>query len=174
MTLNLKIQNINNKAMATKTFFGRLLADIAEFFEGLFTHVLSGAKKDFKDLPQEVKDALIHGSGIMDLIRRMTDNTPAEIRAAIQEEFPDLDIAKLEEGLFRIAHAFNLAPKVNDLDDCIKLLQTYLSTLQGEVWDVIMHTAASILGIILAPPGQKVGGLVSLMEYVYQTFFKKK
>lgn len=158
----------------TKTFVGRLLAHIAGFFGGLFTRVLDGAKKDFNDLPQETKDALIHGSGIMDLIRRMTSNTPAEIRAAIQTEFPDADPVKVEEGLFKIAHSFNLEPKLNDFDDCISLLQTYLSTLQGDVWDVIMHSAASILGIVLAPPDQKVGGIVSLMEYVYQTFFAKK
>lgn len=156
-----------------KTFFGRLLADIWGLLGGIFKHVIEGAKETFNKLPQETKDALIHGSGLMALLNSMLDKTPEEIMEAIEEEFPDLDIEMVETGLFEIAHTFNLAPKVSDLDDCIALLTTYLSTIKDTKWDAAMHTGASILGIILAPKGTKFGAIVSLMEYVYRKFFKK-
>lgn len=158
----------------TKTFFGRLIADVVSGLGNIFKHVIDGAKETFKHLDQDTKDALIHGSGILDLINRLSGQSVADVRAAIKEQFPDVDEAKLEEGLFKIAHTFNLAPKVNDLDDVISSLQTYLSTLEGQSWEVIMHSAASILGIFLAPKETKVGGVVSLIEYIYQTFFAKK
>lgn len=157
-----------------KTFFGRLLAGIVNVFGSIFKHVLEGAEKTFDELPEETKDALIHGSGIMDLLNKMVGDTPEAVRLAIKEQFPDVDEAALEKGLYTIAHGFNLAPKSDDLDDCIATLQNYISTLNTPVWQGIMHAAASVLAAIFAPSGTAFGAIESLMEYVYQTFFKKK
>lgn len=158
----------------SKTFFGRLLADIASIFGSIFKHVIEGAKKTFDELPQATRDALIHGSGVMDVIKTMLTNTPDEILAAIKEKFPNIDPAALETGLFAVAHGFNLLPKENDLKDCIAVLQGYLSKLQGNTWDTIMHSGAALLAVIFAPAGTQFGAVVSLLEYVYQTFFAKK
>lgn len=156
-----------------KTFVGKLLASIVGIFGGIFSHVLSGAEKTFEQLPDAVKDSLIHGSGIIDIINAMLDNTAAEIIAAIQEKYPDVDIKALEAGLFTIAHGFNLLPEANNLDDVISKLQAYLKSLKGVVWADISHSASLLLAIILAPAGTKFGAIANLIEYVYQTFIKK-
>lgn len=158
----------------TKTFFGRLIESIVSVFGSIFHHVMAGAEKTFNDLPPEIKAALIHGSGVLDLINQMINNTPDEIRAAIKEKFPDINEADLESGLFTIAHGFNLLPQENNINDVIAKLQEYLKGLQGNVWDGIMNGAAQMLAILLAPAGTKFGAIASLMEYVYQTYFAKK
>lgn len=156
-----------------KTFVGKLLAGIVAVFGSIFHHVMEGAEKTFKELPPATQQALIHGSGVIDLINTMLTSTPAQIRAAIKEKFPDLDEAALETGLFTIAHGFNLAPEMNNLDDTIAKLQSYLKGISSPVWDEIMHGAANILAVILAPAGTKFGAIAALMEYCYQTFIKK-
>lgn len=153
-----------------KTFFGRLLAAIG----GIFKHVFEGARKTFDQLTPEQQAALKHGSGVVALINSELNNTPAEVRAAILEQFPDLDIATLETGLFQVATSFNLAPKEHNLEDIIAALQAYLSTLHGSIWEGITQGVASVLAVILAPAGTKFAAVGQLMEYVYQTFFKKK
>lgn len=159
--------------MQHKTFFGKLLAGIVSVFGSIFTHVLSGAEKTFNELPEATKDALIHGSGIMDIFNQLSSGTPDEIKAAISAKFPDVDPTALEKGLFAIAHAFNLLPIENDLNDCILKLQAYLNAKTGNVWEDIMHSASLLLATILSPVGTKLGALANLVEYVYQTFFKK-
>ena len=153
-----------------KTFFGKLFEAIGS----IFTHVFNGAKKTFNQLSDEQKEALKHGSGVMALITQELGKTPAEIRYLILTQFPDLDVPKLEAGLFQIAHSFNLLPKENDLEDIIGKLQTYLESLNGNFWDGITQAAANILAVFMAPAGTKFAAVASLMEYVYQTFFKKK
>lgn len=48
-----------------KTFFGRWIADIVSVFGSIFHSVLSGAEKNYNELPQATEDALLHGLGIM-------------------------------------------------------------------------------------------------------------
>jgi len=165
---------IPSVTIKTKTFFGRLLQHIGDFFGAIFHSVMAGAAKTFDNLSPEIKAALLHGSGIIDIINSMLSNTPDEIRAAIKTTFPDVDEAALETGLFAIAHGFNLLPAENNLNDCIAKLQAYLSAQQGNTWSAISNGAAQLLAVILAPAGTKFGAIASLMEYVYQTFFKKK
>jgi hypothetical protein len=157
-----------------KTFFGRLIASVVSFFGSIFKHVMEGAEKTFKELPQATQDALIHGSGVMDFINSQVGAIPADIEAAILEKFPDLDIKSLTSGLLAVAKGFNLNVDENSLPDIIAKIQAYLKSLEGNVWDAIVQGAANIVAIFLAPAGTKFGAIATLMEYVYQTFFKKK
>jgi len=159
--------------MQNKTFVGKILAAIAGLFSGILKHVFEGAEKTFDELPDDIKNALIHGSGVMDLIGSMLDNTPAEIRAAIKEKFPDIDEAALESGLFQIAHGYNLLPEENNLDDVIAKIQEKLKSLNTPVWDDIIQGMAKLIAIILAPEGTKFAVIASTIEYVYQKYFKK-
>lgn len=159
----------------SKTFVGKILASIVGFFGSIFKHVIEGAEKTFNDLPEATKEALIHGSGIMDIIKSMLDSTPDQIRAAIKEQFPDVDEQALEAGLFTIAHAFGLAPEENNIDDCISKLQQHLiNATSNNVWDGILHTGSLLLAVILAPKGTVFGAIATLGEYVYQKYIQKK
>lgn len=157
------------------TFFGKLLSEIIDLFGSIFRHVIDGAEKTFKELPKATQEALINGSGIMDIIKGMLDALPSEVIAAINQKYPNVDVSSLETGLFTIAHAFGLAPKDNDLNDVISQLQTYLKNVtDNTVWDSIFHTASLVLATVLSPKGTLFGALAQLIEYVYQTYFSKK
>lgn len=151
------------------TFFGKILA----IFGNIFSHVFKGAKKTYDKLSPEEQAALLHGSGVISIINTEIGKTPTEIRDAILVAYPDLDETKLENGLFTIAHAFNLAPQENNIEDIIAKLQTYLSSLKGNIWEGISHDLAGLLTIIFAPVGSKFGALISLIEYVYHRYIKK-
>lgn len=152
-----------------KTFFGKLLA----IFGNAFSHVFRGAKKTYDNLSDEEKAALLHGSGVISIINTEVGKTPAEIRDSILATYPDLDLPKLENGLFIIAHAFNLVPQENNIEDIIAKLQAYLSNLKGNIWESISHDLAGLLSIVFAPVGSKFGALISLLEYVYHKYIKK-
>lgn len=156
-----------------KTFFGRLIASVVGFFGSIFKHVMEGAEKTFDELPKETQDALLHGSGVMDFINSQVDGLPEDIEAAILEKFPDLDMNSLKTGLLAVAKGFKLDVNENSIHDIITKIQAYLKSLEGNVWDAIVNGAANIIAIFLAPAGTKFGAIASLMEYVYQTFFKK-
>lgn len=151
------------------TFFGKLFGWIGD----IFSHVFEGAKKTYESLTPEQQAALLHGSGIIDILNTEVGKTPAEIRALIIQRFPDLDEAKLEAGLIATAHAFNLAVDINSIEDVIAQLQAYLSSLHGNIWESISHGVAGLLAVLFSPSDTKFAAIGSLVEYVYQTFFKK-
>lgn len=156
-----------------RTFFGRLLSDIASLFGGILKHTINGAEKDYNNLSQEDKDSLIHGAGILTFISQEIGKEPAIIRDQILEEFPDIDAAQLEHGLYTIAKAFNLAPEANNLDDTIAKIQEHLKVQPDSIWGVITQTAASIFSIAIAPAGTKLKVAFDLVKFVYLKIFKK-
>lgn len=160
--------------MKNKTFVGRLLQDIVGLFGSIFSHVLKGAEKTYNDLPEETQDALLHGSGVIAFITKEAEAAPGSVAQGILAEYPDLNIDSLTKGLLLVAQAFKLDVDENSIDDIIAKLQAYLASLQGDLWDIIVQGAANILAVFLAPKGTKVGVITTLMEYVYQTFLKKK
>lgn len=157
-----------------KTFFGRLIASVIGFFGSIFKHVMEGAEKTFNELPKETQDVLLHGSGVMEFINTQVDALPEDVEAAILEKFPDLNMDSLKVGLLAVAKGFKLDVDENSLHDIVSKIQAYLKSLEGNVWNAIVNGAANIIAVFLAPAGTKFGAIASLMEYVYQTFFKKK
>jgi hypothetical protein len=157
-----------------KTFFGRLLSGIVNFFGSIFSPVFKGAKKSFEDLPEEEQKALIHGSGVMEFISSQIGELPENIQAGILVKFPDINIELLKAGLIAISKGFNLKVDENSVPDLIAKIQDHLHSLEGDTWNAIIRGAAELIAIFLAPKGTKFGAFTSLIEYVYQTFFKKK
>lgn len=68
---------------AQKSFFGRLLAAIG----GFFSHLVSGAKSAFSDLPKEQQDAIIQGVNISQILKdgytKGVDAVLAEIQSKL-------------------------------------------------------------------------------------------
>jgi hypothetical protein len=145
----------------------KFLDKIGHFFTGLF----NAAKRAYNKLSPEQQDALVHGTGLISLINSMAESTAEQIRAAITLQFPNLDEAKLEAGLFQIANQFGLAP--TNIDEAIEAIKTKLAGLTGKFWAIASHNAASIFAVFAAPIGTKVAAIVSLIEYAYQKFHKK-
>lgn len=157
----------------SKTFFGKLIQEIVNVFGAIFSGLLGAAKEAYDKLPPDVQNALQHGSGIISVINADLAAIPTDVIASIQEKFPDVNIKDVQAGLFKIAHYFGLAADENSLEDIIAKLQSYLASLKGSEWESISSAAAQILSIIFAPAGTQFGKIVMLIEYVYQTFFRK-
>lgn len=143
------------------------------FLGKFFTHLFSSAEKAYDKLSDEEKASLKQGSGIIDILNRAVGKKPTEIRAIILAKYPELDEAKLEDGLFKLAHAFNVFPEENNFDDIIVKLQLYLTMHTGKVWDAIVQSAANVLSIVFAPTGTIFAKIGMLMEFVYRKFIKK-
>ncbi len=145
---------------------------VIKFLEKILPFLFKAAKREYDSLPQSEKDALQQGSGIFDIINTEVDKTPAEIRALIIAKYPNLDEAKMEAGLFEVAHTFNLLVEDNNFDDLITKLKAFLATQEGSKWEGVIQSMANILTIVFSPTTvfAKIG---MLMEYVYRKFIKK-
>lgn len=158
----------------TKTRVGLLLQHILAIVGSIFQHTISGAEKDYNNLPEADKLALQNGAGIMTFISQEVGKGPDIIRQEILQEFPNLDEATLENGLYMIARDLNLSPNANNLNDTIAKLQYHFTSLKGTAWDAIVQAAAAIFSVFVAPPGSQLQAAFNLVQYVYLTFFKKK
>ena len=154
--------------MSLQTF----LSKIGDFFSGLF----NSAKKTWAKLSPEVQNAMLHGSGIIDIINNNVDKVPSFVIALIQSKYPDITTDKIHAGLKGIADALHIAEGVNDgdLEALISNIQKYLASLNGKIWANISGTLAKAIAAFLAPPETKFAAISSLMEFVYQTFIKKQ
>jgi len=157
-----------------KKFFGRLLAAIGSIFAPAFR----GAEKAYNALPEDQKQALKDGSGIIDFINTRLEGIPADIKTALQTEFPYQDIAKIEQTARDVAEAFNLIREGEEfsLEELIEKLQQYLKaqkTKGGKFWAIASHSIAAIFAVLFGPADAKVSVVASLLEYVYHAFIKK-
>lgn len=151
-------------------FLFKFFSLIGHIFDSLF----KGARKAYNSLTPEQKAALLHGSGIIDIINASLDKTPTEIRELITTKYPDIPEPLLESGLFALAHSFKLVPASNSLEDVIEAIKNHLKSFEkGKTWAVISHSLAVGLSAILSPE-TKVAAIVSLIEYIYQHLIKKR
>lgn len=150
-------------------FLQKLIAVIGTIFKALF----NSAKTVYNKLPDDVKDAMLHGAGIVDLINGMLDKTPAEIREAIQTQYPKLNVKQLEAAIISVLRTFNITDNINSLDDAIEALKNYLATHNGKAWANISHSIGTGLAALLAPKETKLATITSLIEFVYHRFVKK-
>jgi hypothetical protein len=152
-------------------FLDKFLAKIGDFFSGLF----NAARRTWKKLSPDVQNAMIHASGVIDIINNNVDKVPDFVVEIIQKKFPDLDLEKLKVGLHAVGTELNLLEGVNDPDllTLIEKLQKHLESKQGKAWALISSSMSQILAVILAPAETKVAAIISLIEFVYQHFIKK-
>lgn len=145
---------------------GLLLASV-------FTSLFNASKAAYEKLTPEQQLALQQGSDFVEVIKGMASATPAEIRAALQAKFPNLNEAELEAGMFKVANAFGFKPTT--LDEAIAVVVDHIKdpSHNSDVLEVIFHTAASAFAFFVAPPGTKFTIVASLMEWFYQHFVKK-
>lgn len=141
-----------------------------------FAHLFSGTKKTWKKISPEVQKALMYGSDVIDTINNYLDQTPDFIIDIIAKKYPELDRAHLQAALAEASKDLKIAEGVNndDLETIIKNLQSYMAGLKGQAWAKISNFLAQGIAIFTAPAGTKFGMITSLIEFVYQTFFKKK
>lgn len=139
-------------------------------FLHIFTDLFNAAKRTWNKLEPEVQTALVHGSGVIDIINRNLSAIPADIITLIQTKYPDLDVIKLKTGLQAVTTQLTKIEAIpdQDLTKTIQNLQAYLSGLQGKFWEGASSTLAQLLSIVLAPEETIFAKIASLIEYVYR------
>ena len=141
---------------------------IGQFFKNLF----NALHKAYNKLSPEQQEALQQGAGLVAIINSNLDAAPEKVKELIQAQYPELDVAKLEEALFNVAQSFGVTD-LSDLDEAIMVIQNHLNSLEGKAWAIASHTAASVIAIAFGPKESKVATFLMLITWVYHTFIKK-
>ncbi len=153
-------------------FISNLLNKIGHFFEGLF----NAAQHAWSKLEPDLQNAILQGSGIIDIINKNIDAAPPEVIALIQKAFPNLTTDKLKSALHEVNKVFNIASDIedSDLEVTLSRLQKYLATFNlNNTWSAVSSTAAQILSTAFAPNGTPFAKISMLIEFVYNKFIKK-
>ncbi len=135
-----------------------------------FTDLFNSAQKAWDKLEPQVQTALVHGSGVINVVNENLQKTPDEVFALITQKYPDLTKENLTAGLSKISNSFAIAEGVDnpDLLTLIENLQKYLSGLQGSFWQAASSTIAQLLAIALAPGETPFAKVVQLIEFVFR------
>jgi hypothetical protein len=151
-------------------FIAKLLMCIGHFFSGIF----NAAEHAWKNIQPEVRDALQQASGFVSVINNNLDGSPAFVLELIGQRF-GITQDQVHATLIKAAEQLNLVGDIADPDPIavMKKLQEYLSKKEGPFWAQASNGLANVLAVILAPAGTKYAKISLLMEYVYQTFFRK-
>lgn len=144
-------------------------------FLHIFTDLFNAAEKAWDKLEPKVQDALIDGSGVINVISQNLEVSPDAVFELIQKKFPGLSKEKLTDGLTKVSDGFKLAQDTAepDLLTTIKNLQTYLSGLQGKFWESATSISAQVLSTVFSPDDTAFAKISSLIEYVYRKKIKK-
>lgn len=150
-----------------KTFFGKLFGWIGDIFE-------NAAKRLWDNLTSEEQASLKHGSGVISIINQHLTDTQEAIKTAIEETFPDLQLAKLEQALLAVCLTFGIKPPTLDINGTIEGLQQWLSEKENDkVWRWASSAAAELLAVTLTPNTTVFEKVSVLIQWVYDTFIKK-
>lgn len=143
---------------------------IGDFFEKVWL----AAKSAFKKLSPEQQESVMTGSGLIDVINDNLETVPDELRKKVYEKFP---VAKeLEPIFYQVANLFGLNVSTESADDFIDSVQAKLSSLKTtnpQEWAIASHSYAAAISLLISPKGTKLSQVVSVLEMVYQKFFKK-
>lgn len=145
-------------------------------FLKIFTDLFNSIAKAWKKLNPEVKDALVHGSGVISIINEHLQDTPEVVFDLIEKKFPKLTKEKLSGALTEVSDKLKVAQNTADPDllTTIKNLQAYFSSLEGRFWEGAASTTSQLLSIALSPDDTPFAKITMFMEYVYRKKIKKQ
>jgi hypothetical protein len=146
------------------------------FFDFLhfFTDLFNSIDKSWHKLEPDVQNALIQGSGVINVINQNLQSTPQQVFDLISQKFPDLTKDKLTAGLAKVTEGLKVAEDTANPDalTTIKNLQTYFSGLQGKFWQGAASTTSQILSIAFSPDETPFAKVAMFIEYVYRKKIK--
>lgn len=152
------------------------LKKIGLFFKAIF----DSAARTWKKVSPEVRDALLQGSSIVDIINRNAKESPDFVIELIQKAHPSLDRPTILAALKAVAEALNVANDIvekDELEEVLKTVQGHLEKVKEErsaFWAGLSSLAAQVIAFAFAPKGTKWATFVTLIEFVYQRFIKKE
>lgn len=152
------------------TIAGKILA----FIFGSFTR---SAVDLFNKQPTDIKDALIRGSAIVDIINQNINLTPTQILSKIIDRFgPDLTNEDLCNALSYACNQLNISTdEINEnAISLIRLIQSILFVKGGSTWAAVSSFVAKLISFALSKDVNKKWSIFELlMQTVYDKFVKK-
>lgn len=151
-------------------FLKKFFQSIGHFFENLF----NAAEHAWNKLEPEAKEALQQASAFVSVINNNVSEAPDFVKEILLQRF-NIGEDKIHTSLTKAATELNLVAGIADPDllTVIQRLQEYLKNKKGSFWAQASNSLANLLAVIFAPTGTKFARISLLMEFVYQTFFRK-
>jgi len=143
-------------------------------FLHIFTDLFDSVAKAWNKLEPKVQDALVKGSGIINVINTNLQATPDEVFDLIQKKFPDVTKENLTAALANVTDKLKVAQDIEDPDllTTIKNLQAYFAGFHGKFWEGTASTASQLLSIALAPDETNFAKIAMFIEFVYRKKIK--
>ncbi len=147
---------------------------VFDFIIHLWNTLFHAAKEAWNKLPAASQQALLNGSGILNIINQYADQDPALVVATITANYPNEKPELIYDGLVAILKNWGALPAVvpSDLAGVVSLAQKYLKGLESGVWPAIIHGAAQLLALVLSGGSTPFEIIASLLQFVYSTFVK--
>jgi len=145
---------------------------VFSFLSHLFTSIFSATRRAWNHLPTNIQDQIKNGSGIINILQQYIGQDPKLTIATLQANI-SIDLDTLYSTLSILAKFWKLNVPAT-LEDLIVVIQTYLKGLQDTEWDRVLSTGAQILADVLTGTTTPFGIIASVIEFVYQEFFRGK
>lgn len=138
---------------------------LISILQSIFPFLFNAAKKQWNNLPKDQQEALLHGTGITQIIKDNLDKTETEVKGLIvvYTGRASTDVNNILDNVFKEFNVFTLAE-----------LQTLLKGAQNTLkWNGTLTTIASAISIFIS--GGKLtweGLLIGLLQFAYKQFIK--
>lgn len=138
---------------------------LISILQSIFPFLFNAAKQQWKKLPKDQQQALLHGTGITQIIKDNLDKTETEVKYLIivYTGLPSTDVNSILDNVFK---EFNVVT----LGELQTLLKGAENTLNR---NGILTTIASAISIFIS--GGKLtweGLLIGLLQFAYKQFVK--
>lgn len=152
-------------------FLGKLFRKLGEIFVSL----AKGAQKVWEKTQPEIQQALLKGSGIVDVVNKYINEKPDFIIEILKQRFPEFTDEKIKAIFDEVYKNLNLAKDgiVPDLNQTVQNVADYIKQHTGSKWAKVSEEIANGIALFLAPEGTAWNKINTIMWWVYQTFIKK-
>lgn len=152
-------------------FLGKLFKKLGQIFVSL----ARGAQKVWEKTQPEIQQALLKGSGIVDVVNKYINEKPDFIIEILKQRFPEFTDEKIKAIFDEVYKNLNLAKDgiVPDLNQTVQNVADYIKQHTGSKWAKVSEEIANGIALFLAPEGTAWNKINTIMWWVYQTFIKK-
>lgn len=145
---------------------------IFSFLGQLFTSIFSATRRAWNHLPPAIQEQIKNGSGIINILQQYIGQDPKLTIATLQANL-NVNLDLLYSSLSVLANYWKLTVPAT-LEELIIVIQSYLKSLQDSEWDRVLSTGAQVIADVLTGSSTPFGIISTVIEFVYNEFFKGK
>jgi len=145
---------------------------IFSFLGELFTSIFSATRRAWNHIPSQIQEQIKNGSGIINILQQFIGQDPKLTIATLQANLP-INADLLYSSLSVLANYWKLTVPAT-LEDLIVVIQEHLKSLQDSEWDRVLSTGAQVVADVLTGSATPFGIISTVIEFVYNEFFRNK